>query len=200
VSVDASVLQDPARSPRDAAGIATTLESAFTLLLKKAMRDTPFPSLRPGGIDFWWGGGGLPLSVLTIDPLIAEVPFASRLVWAHLFAGDATGAAVSVDATIELQLTNLYSFGVKSPVYGGGIPPALIGAYAADLDISDWQVNFNVGDVLIAYPTIFTGTATWLALTLQLRPTDVPQGIDTVTDNAGSDMTFNDGSGVEFRA
>jgi len=179
--------------------VDSQLDAAFNLLLQKAFRAPGSPALRPGGIDFFWGGGGLPLDISLTDPLIAEVPFACRLVWAHLFAGDGAAGAVPVQARVELRMTSLSGFGTSSPVYGSGSPPLLTTAAVNNCALDGWVINYETGDLLIAWPTVFVGTATWLALTLQVRPTEVPVGITTVTDNAGSDMTFNDGSTVEFR-
>jgi hypothetical protein len=177
-----------------------TLDLAFTTLLAKARPNDLPAAVRPATIDFIWTGGGQPLDATMMDPILVEVPFPARLVWAHMFAGDGTGGAVPVQATLDLRLTSLSAFGTSSPVYGTGSPPRLDSFAATNLSLDGWQLNFATGDALIAFPVTFIGTATWLALTLQLRPTESPIGITDVTDNAGDAMTFNDGSTVEFRS
>jgi len=199
MSLDASVVRDVTRAPKDAAGVASTLEAAFGLLLRKAIREAPQLTVKPVGVDFFWGGGGLPLDISIVDPLIAEIPIDGRLVWAHLWAGDGAGNPVAVQASIDLRLTSIRGFGSAASVPQSGAPILLDTAASNDIDISGWLRNYVTGDTLIAIPTTFIGTATWIALTLQFRPQDAPQGVSVVTDNAGTDMTFNDGSTVEFR-
>ncbi len=180
--------------------VDSTLDQAFTLLLAKAQQRIPQPGLRPGGIDFMWGGGGQAITLATMDPLLVEVPFPSRLVWAHMYAGDGVGQPSLVTATIQVKLTSVASFGTSIPLSGTGTAPNLNLQSASDCDITDWQLNYDTGDTLIAYPTVFTGAATWLALTLQLRPTDANLGAEDVLDNVGDQMTLNDGTLLEFRS
>jgi len=199
MSLDASVVRDVTRAPKDAACVASTLEAAFGLLLRKAIREAPQLTVKPVGVDFFWGVGGLPLDITIVDPLIAEIPIDGRLVWAHLWAGDGAGNPVAVQARIDLRLTSIRGFGSSSSVPQSGSPILLDTSASNDIDISGWLLNYVTGDTLIAIPTTFIGTATWIALTLQFRPQDAPQGVSVVTDNAGDNMTFNDGSTVEFR-
>ncbi len=176
------------------------LEGAFTNLVAKAQQRQQEQAVRPANVVFPWTGGGQPLTQPTMDPIIAEIPFPCRLVWVHIWAGDAHGLPVPVSATFELQVTSVFTFGASAPLYGTGVPPALDNVFSANLDLTDWNMNLAIGDTLIAYPLTYTGTATWLAITIQLRPTDQAIGISELVDNAGTTMTFTDGTPVEVRA
>lgn len=182
--------------------VDTNLDAAFNLLLQKAFKPDQAFTYKPTTINFMWSGGGLPLDIAMLDPILIEVPFPARLVWAHIYAGVALGVPVATDATIELRMTTLAGFGTTAPVYGTGLIPTLPTAAGIDLDITDWQLNFDTGDTLIAYvSTIDVATlATWLALTLQLRPTDVPIGVTDVLDESDLGITTEDGSLVILRA
>jgi len=182
------------------ANIDGTLDSAFTLLLQKSLQAEQEQVVRPANVIFPWTGGGQPLTQPTMDPIIAEIPFPCRLVWVHMWAGDAQGLPVPVSATIELQVTNIFAFGASLPLYGTGVLPTMDNVFAADLDLTDWNMNLATGDTIIAYPLTFSGSATWLSITMQLRPSEQAIGVSDVVDNAGDNMTFNDGSPMEIRA
>ncbi len=197
-----SPIADPTQNvatTRPPVNIDATLDSAFNLLLQKSLQAEQETVVRPANIVFPWTGGGQPLTVTTMDPILAEIPFPGRLVWVHIWAGDAAGLPVPVTATFELQVTNLFAFGASLPLYGTGLPPTMDNVFATDLDLTNWNMNLATGDTLIAYPLTFTGTATWLAITMQIRPSEQAIGVSDMTDNAGDDMTFNDGSPMEIR-
>lgn len=185
----------------------TTADSLFeggvSRIIGKALRDfsqqTP-PSLRPATINFEWSGGGTALVATTCDPILVEVPFDSNIVWAHLYAGDANGRPIKVTATVDLQLTQLAAFGVTTALYGTGATPSLTVQSSADTPVVGWQANLITGDAIVARLATFTGLATWLALTLQLRPTDVAIGVSTIVDNAGDTVVDSNGNTLVFRS
>lgn len=183
--------------------VDSLLDAAFTTLLGKAQQDIAAAidqPVRPATIESTWSGGGQALTIATMDPVINEVPFASNLVWVHLFAGDNQGAPVNVTAQIDLHVTQLATFGASQALNGTGLAPSLVGGSAADIDITGWQQNINAGDVIIAVPKAFSGLATWLTLTIQIRPTNVPVGDTNVTDNSGSQIVDNNGNPIVVRA
>lgn len=189
-----------------AGGADSTFDEAFTRLLGKATADalaggTAQAQSRPVGIDFTWTGGGLPLVLANLDPILVEVPIDSSIVWAHLYAGDANMNPVAVSATVDVQRTTFATFASRTPLYGLGLIPTLSAGYATDCDLTLWNMNFIVGDTIIARVASFTGTATWLALVLQLRPTQAVQlGVDTVTDSDGNTITDSAGNTLVLRS
>lgn len=151
---------------------------------------------RPATINFGWGGGGVSIVVTATDPLQVDIPFASRIVWARLRAGNALGGAVAVAATVDVQLNQFESFGTSAPLYGTGTIPTLAGQSKNDCSLTGWQTNLGDTDTLTARLATFTGDATWITLTIRLRPLEVPIGISGVEDSAGD--RFVDASGNRF--
>lgn len=182
----------------------SVLDEAFTRLLGKVQQEAAqqqvAAAVRPATINFVWGGGGLPIVAANCDPLLVEVPFPSFVVWAHLYAGDALGHPVEVTATVEVRLTQLLTFGDSVPLYGLGLPPHMTVAAVADVNVQAWQQNLITGDALVARLATFSGTATWLALVLQLRPTDVPLGVTGIVDDSGDTIVDSDGNPIVLRS
>ncbi len=187
--------------------VDSVLDGAFTILLAKAQRkllDTPPVTMKPASVNFEWTGGGAPIAVAidpitfvsaptAADPVLIEIPFPCSIGWAHLFAGDAAGRPMVASATVDVQLTQITNLGSSIALYGTGAIPQLSNASAAIIDLTNWQPNLLTSDILIARLTAFTGLATWVALTLQLVPTDVGLGLIPVVDGAANLLT--DGSG-----
>jgi hypothetical protein len=177
--------------------VDSLLDSALTTLLGKAIRDAEAEGAitpRTATINFSWGGGGQPLVLTNTDPILVEVPFPSKIIWAHLYAGDAAGQPAVVTASVEVRITQFSSFGGSLALYGSGTAPALTAASRADLDVTNWQVNLLTGDALIARLTAFTGSADWIALVLLIRSVD--DALITVVDTSGDQ--FVDTSGNPF--
>jgi hypothetical protein len=156
----------------------TDFDTAFTILLGKAQgiiapTPTPVPPVvtAPTGtvtaytINFLFGGGSAALTAGGQNPLLAEVPDAGEIVWAHLYAGTGTGAASSVSATVELYRT----FGTLTTIYGGGTKPTLSSQSSANMSLSGWFTHLDAGEQVIADLATFSGTASWLALVLRIR-------------------------------
>jgi hypothetical protein len=197
-----SPVADPSQNVATTGGhvnIDSTLQQTFSLLLDKSFQAEPEAVVRPATINFMWSGGGLPLNLISMDPILVEIPFPARLVWVHFYAGDAKGRPAIVNATFEMILTNQTVWGSYTPLYSTGTPPTIVEASTADIDLTDWAQNLATGDTLLAFPSAFTGTgATWAAITVQLRPTEQSIGNSQVTDNVGDLMTFTDDTPVEF--
>lgn len=177
----------------------------------RSILDTmPGQVLRPATMKFGWTGGGQPIAVtvdpITLasvptnaDPMELDVPFACRIVWARLKAGDAAGMPVSVDATVDVQLSQFTTFGGQTPLYGSGTIPTLTSASSVDLSLTGWIVDLVTADTITAKLTTFTGQATWVTLSLQLRPTDVTVG-NAYTTSAGTVYTSANGRSYIFRS
>lgn len=187
--------------------VDAVLDSALTTLLVKAQRALVEDAVRPITINFKWGGGGIPLTVAvdpitlasgarTTDPDLVEVPYPARIVSVHMYAGDGAGAPVAVTATVDIQLTQFLAFGASIPLHGTGAAPRLQLDSISDTDLTGWQLNLTGTDTLIARLTSFTGTATWVACIVKLRPTDVPIGVETMFD--ASDVTYTDADGNPY--
>ncbi len=192
--------------------VDSVLDGAFTILLAKAQRRQleAGRTTRSATVNFMWGGGGSPIAVALdavtnvstptfLDPLLAEVPFPSSIQWAHVYAGDGAGHPIAVNTTIDVQLTQLLTFGSSVPLNGTGTAPRLQADSSTDVDLTDWQTNLMTGDALIARVTSLTGVPTWIALVLLLRPTDEALGVIDVTNNAGDPMTNSAGDPMVFR-
>lgn len=164
-----------------------TLDTAFTTLLGKVGRSgsgAGAPIQTPGGtvyvpstgsgvtsVNITFSGGGIPLVVPVggAMPGSVEIPGSLSLVWVHVFAGDENGLPVAVTAAISLRLTSEGSFGTSAAIYGGTMP-GLTAASNADIDISGWTQDFTTGDAILYRLDSFSGDATWLTLTMQMRP------------------------------
>lgn len=166
--------------------VDSTFDAAFTTILAKAQGTiviggsggtstgdgggviipTATTSLVTVNITFSGGGSALPSSGL---PGVVEIPGPLTLVWVHLFAGSEAGAPVAVTSEVELQLTTEGSFGSSSPIYGS-TRPRLVADSVASPDLSGWTRNFTTGDAIVYFLHSFSGTATWLTLTMQMRP------------------------------
>jgi hypothetical protein len=151
---------------------------------------------RPGGLDFGWSGGGQPIDITAVDPMLLEVPFDARIVWAHLYALDGAGNPAPVTATVELRIRQATARGGTTALYGTGSVPALSSAGFAELDTTGWLTNLTIGDAVIARLTALTGVANVVVLAIQLRPTEAPLGIAGVVDSGGD--AFVDASGNRF--
>lgn len=183
----------------DTSAAVPDLVEAWRTLLSKAQRPELPPAVRPATVNFNWGGGGVPIVLANTDPVLVEVPFPSRIVWAHLYAGDATGLPMAVTASVEVRVTQFTEFGGSVALYGSGTVPALSSASRADLDLTGWQVNLITGDALIGRLLTFTGAATWVTLSLLLRPTDVPIGVTSVIDATSNSYTDANGNLYVYR-
>lgn len=169
-------------------------------IIAKAMPTEQPQRTRPGGMDFGWGGGGQPLVTANTDPILLEVPFNARIVWAHLWALDGAGAVTPVTATVEVRIRTTQGSGGSSVLYGTGSVPALTSAGFADLDLTGWQRNLVIGDAVIARLTALTGSANLVALTLQLRPTEVPVGVTPLIDAGASTYVDANGNPYVYRS
>lgn len=170
------------------------LTDAFRRLVPQPVR-TARPT-RPATVVLGFGGGGQPLVAATTDPVQFDVPFPCRLAWARLRAGDALGQPVAVSATVDVQLSQFEQFGGSSKLYATGTMPALSGTYKADLSLSGWHIDLAAGDTVMARLATFSGSATWLTLSLLLRPTDVPVRLAPVLNASG--LPYVDASGAVY--
>jgi hypothetical protein len=139
-------------------------------------------------------GGGQALTLASMDPMLLEVPFPSRIVWARLWALDGAIPAqpIAVSATVGVRLTNYASFDGGALLSGTGAVPALVSAPKASVDLAGWVIKLTIGDAVIAQPTAFSGAAHMLGLTIQLRPTEVPLRTD-LTGEGGEMLTTEGG-------
>jgi hypothetical protein len=196
--------------------VDTTLDTSLALIVSKARSGlssgtipitsggssggTVSSTARTATVNFEWGGGGSALSASACDPVLVEVPFASEIMWVHLFAGIASGAPVAVTTTLDLQLTRWASFGGSTPVYGSGTSPRITADSLGNMSLSGWFVNMTSGDVLIARVLTFSGTATFLTMNILLRSSDVPIGISGVSDGSGGTVVDASGNRIVWRS
>ena len=179
----------------------TDFDAAFTILLGKASSTTiiggngtgtgtgPVPI--PGGtglqqppavtLNYVWGGGQSPLIMSNMNPMLLEVPINGDLIYAHMYAGDASGRPSVVSASVSLLITNVGSWGAGALLSGSGVTPQLAGTAVGNPLTLNWRQHFVTGDAVIAVPTAFIGQATWMALTLQIRSSDVQIGVTGVS-------------------
>lgn len=190
------------------------LDDAFTRILGKAHQEFDQQNqlnLRSATINFEWNGGGQPLTTaidpltlyeypLTTDPVLVEVPFDATIVWAHMYAGDSRGNPIPISTMVDLTLSSLLTFGAQTPVYGIGARPEMVAESSVDLPLTGWQLNLVTGDTLMATPFTFTGVATWFALTLLIRTTQVPLGVEPIVDNNGAQIVDNAGNLIVLRS
>lgn len=193
--------------------VDTTLDTAFTTLLGKFTGSgggtTTIPiagggtAVVPSGsglttvnITFSGGGSALPASGL---PGIVEIPGSLTLVWVHMFAGDENGDPVIVTASVDLRLTSEGNFGGTSPIYGATLPRIQADALAS-IDLTGWRLNYTTGDAILYRLASFSGLATWLTLTMQMRPTVTIIGQSSLVDNSANIVVDNAGNPVVTRS
>lgn len=193
--------------------VDSTLDAAFTTLLGKFTASPTGTSTNGGSgggggvtpvvstdfvtvnITFSGGGNPLPLSGL---PGVVEIPGPLTLVWVHLFAGNEAGSPVAVTASVDLRMTSEGDFGGSSPIYGSTMPRLQSDAVASP-DIGGWRRNFTTGDAILYRLASFSGNATWLTLTMQMRPAVTVQSLGNVVDLSGDVVTDNDGNPIVTR-
>lgn len=161
--------------------VDSTLDTAFTTLLGKFPASGSTSPITGGGlgpvdgtspmgttvnITFSGMGGGLPGSGMSG---VVEIPGSLSLVWVHMFAGDEDIRPVPVSAAVSLRLTSEGGFGSSTAIYGSTMP-ALSGDASASIDISEWTKDYTTSDTILYRLASFSGAATWLTLTMQLRP------------------------------
>jgi hypothetical protein len=131
---------------------------------------------------------------------LVEVTFPCRILGCHLFSGIMTTggpAPIASTASVYLGLASQGSWATGSqPLYAGTMP-SISASAEANVDTSGWILELQPGD-LIPYGLVsFTGSATFLTLTLPVRRLDVRGiGLQSVDDGGGT--AFTDGSGNEF--
>lgn len=179
--------------------VDSVLDGALTTVLIKAQREVVERAVRPGGLDFGWGGGGQPLVATETDPMLLEVPFDSSIVWAHLYALDGAGDYTPVTASVELRIRT-GGLGGSSFLYGTGSVPALSAQGFANLDLTGWRRNLVTGDAVTARLLSLSGTANVVAVTIQLRPTDAPIGVTPMVDDSGDAYVDDLGREYVFRS
>lgn len=183
--------------------VDTTLDTSLALIVSKARSGlgvgttpssggstgggtTTTAPVRPATVNFEWAGGGTQLTQTAADPILIEIPFPCTIVWAHLRAGDAAGNPSSVTATVDVELSQFETFGGKTPLYGTGTTPTLSSQSKNNVSLTGWKIDLTTGDTIIARLTALSGSATWLTLTLLLRPTDVPITTSNIADSSGN--------------
>lgn len=194
--------------------VDSTLDTALTILLGKAGGSGAGGTTIPTGgggvvvpssgtglstVTVSFNGGGFPLPTAGGLPGIVEIPGPLTLVWVHMFAGAEDGAPVAVTATVDLRLTSEGSFGGASPIYGT-VLPRLQSDAVASIDIGGWRRNYNTGDAIIYRLASFSGFATWLTLTMQMRPTVTVLGQNTLIDNSGVTVVDSAGNPLVTRS
>lgn len=178
------------------------VDRALTTLLEKARQredELSRPTPRPATLNFQFSGGGTAPVTTTTDPILLEVPWPGEIRWAHMYAGDINGQPVAVNATIDVSITRLSTFGGTLPLYGSAIP-TLTAASTADLVVTTWIKNLLPGDALIARLMSFDGLATWVSLNLLLYPTNSDLGSSTLVSDAGDTIVDANGNVVVRRS
>ena len=166
----------------------------------KARQEIPDAPLRTATMNFQWTGGGQALELENMDPIILEVPYPCRILWAHMRAGSAVGDPMPVSATISVQFSQFETFGASTPLHSVGTIPTLATQSSSDCDISDWHQELTTGDTLIAVMETYTGVATWVSLILLIRATDVSTlGQDVMVDADGNPIIDTGGNQVVAR-
>ena len=142
-------------------------------------------------IEINFDGGGQPLTV-GLGGLI-RVTFPCRVLNCYIEAGGVTltGCVPMIaDATVYLGLgeQGLWAEG-STPLFGGTIP-TLAGASESSLDVSDWAIDLQPGDLIPYGLLTFAGTATWLSVSLAVKRMDVPGiGVGTLVDGGAAEFT-----------
>lgn len=193
--------------------VDSTLDAAFTTLLGKftpgvtstgssgssgSSGTSGTVAIEPVTVCITFSGGGLALPSGGGLPGVVEIPGPLTLVWVHMFAGDEAGSPVAVTASVDLRLTSEGNFGGSTPIYGATLPRLQADAVAS-IDLSAWRRNYTTGDAILYRLASFSGVATWLSLTMQMRPVTAAQAVGSITDLAGNDVVDLAGNPITTR-
>ena len=169
-------------------------------LRKSAVQSQPERQrTHPITVNFHFGGSTT--AVTAGQTGIAEIPCASTLLSCHIYAGTALFVPSAVTATVDLQLgqKNAWSGGVLTPIHNGTL--ATITALAeVEISLTDWIIQFKENDIVACRLATFSGTATWLLVTLKLQPLNVVglgsadlvdfENGDTIVDGSGNQVIW----------
>lgn len=208
---------------------ASLWEQTFSTILGKALREATPPHdplrARPATLNFTFGGGGIPVIPPVVDPnapsdpnadptlgeslslvtttdvQIVEIPFPCKVAWCHLWAFDSIGSPfVVTSAVFDLWITQYVNFGGRVPMYGLGQIPALVNTSKDDMNLTGWNTFLNTGDAVQCRLASITGSASTLAVTLLLLPTEAPENELDLEDDDGNFILDEAGNRVVFRA
>ena len=165
-------------------------------LRKSVVQTTSQPTPKQHAIVLNAHFGGAPTAVTAGQTAMLEVPCPSTLFSVHIYAGTALLVPTTITATVDLQLgqKNFWETGTLTPIHNGTL--ATISAAAeAEIVLTDWITQFQENDVIGLRLATFSGTATWLLVTLKMQPLNVASlGSADLVDFAGGDNLV-DGSG-----
>lgn len=133
-------------------------------------------------------------------PGTVEVPFPCYIDWVHMFALDDQLNAVAVSAQVDLQLAHLPTFGASRRLWGT-VPPALSAQASANISLTGWIRYLAQGDILeYRLMSVAPASATYIGLSMLLRPTKVLLGTSTVVTAAADTMILASGDTVVMRS
>lgn len=165
--------------------------------LKKSQQALPEPPVLPTVISVNFDGGGQPL-VAGLAGLV-EVTFPCRILSCHMYAGSTLIEPINVTATVDLRRgqQGIWSAG-SHPLYGTTMPSMTAQAESSP-SITGWEVDLQPGDLIVYRLATFTGTATWLTLTLPVKRIDVTGVGELGITDSGTSVTV-DGVPVVLRS
>jgi hypothetical protein len=182
--------------------VDSVLDDAFTLLLAKARTRLPDEGLNPPlptTININFDGVGLPLTVNMAG--LVEITFPCTILGCHIYAGTAgsTGLQPSfVTATVDLLLSQQGTWASgAATLYNTGTIPTITAAVETSVSITGWIVNLQPGDLILWRLATFSGTATWMSVTLPIRRLDT-QNIGVLSLFDSSSINFTNASGSPF--
>jgi hypothetical protein len=166
--------------------------------LRKSFRPDPIVPVAPLVVTINFDGGAEP-PVVGLGGLV-RITFPCRILNCYIEAGIGSllgPAPMAASATVYLGLAEQGAWASGStPLYGATIP-TLTAAPEAIIDVSDWTVDLQPGDMIPYGLTSFSGTATWLSLSLGIKRLDATRlGVGTLTDEGSTE--FTNGSGDPF--
>lgn len=133
-------------------------------------------------------------------PGTIEVPFPSYIDWVHLFALDDQLNPVAVSAQVDLQLANFPTFGAARRLWGT-VPPALSAQASANIGLTGWIRYLTQGDIIqYRLMSVTPAGATFIGLSMLLRPTQLMRGTSVIVDAAGNTMILASGDTVVMRS
>jgi hypothetical protein len=174
--------------------------------VRQDARSDPQPTEIPRvfTIDIGFDGAGA-LPVLGQCQVLPLGLIKARVVAAAIVANGIGSATIDLrhgtfsDATAGLTLGQMYG--------ATGVIPTLTLAATAVLDITEWTINLQPTDVLVATLTTVSsvisgapGAMTCVTLSLYCRHLKFPAGGTTLTDSGGDTLTTTDGTTITLRS
>jgi hypothetical protein len=151
-------------------------------------------------LAYHFGGGTIALTAGQTG--LIEVPFPGTLLAVHLFAGSALFVPVAVTTTVDLVFASQGNWsGGMTPLHAGTLPGMTVLSEGVITDLTGWTTALTQGDLIGCRVVTFTGTATFLLVSLIVQEIPVKGiGVFDLVDDAGDSLVDDNGNPIVWRS